>query len=58
LLKQNNTKVYKNIGTYIGQLFGLGHVFLQLEKKRKPFVYEVKQSNYCNILKYFDKGHK
>jgi hypothetical protein len=28
LLKQNNIKGYKNIGTYIGQLFGLGHVFV------------------------------
>jgi hypothetical protein len=26
-IKQNNIKVYKNINTYIGQLFGLGHSF-------------------------------
>jgi hypothetical protein len=28
LLKQDNNKVYMNIGIYIGQLFGLGHVFV------------------------------
>ncbi len=44
-IKQNNIKVYKNINTYIGQLFGLGHVFIlfpSIRKKRKPFVYELK----------------